>query len=95
MPMPMPMPMPMNPPAALTRPEPSNPEPGQPWWRFRIMWLVLGLPATVVCSSLLTAAIAWTHIDPVVSEPVPVQPASANALEPAQRARNHAATPGR
>ena len=78
-----------------SRREVSSPESGQPWWRFRIMWLVLGLPATVVCTSLVTAGIAWTHIDPVVTDPVPSQAAGANALEPAQRARNHAATPGR
>lgn len=89
------MPMPMSVPAAPMERAVSVSEPAQPWWRFRIMWLVLGLPATVVCTSLITAAIAWTHIDPVVTEPVSVQPASANALEPAQRARNHAATPGR
>ena len=87
--------MPMTVPAAPTRAEVSSPDSGEPWWRFGIMWLVLGLPATVVCTSLVTAAIAWTHIDPVVTEPVSVQPASANALVPAQRARNHAATPGR
>ena len=89
------MPMPMSVPAAPMERAVSVSEPAQPWWRFRIMWLVLGLPAAVVCTSLITAAIAWTHIDPVVSEPVSVQPTSANALEPAQRARNHAATPGR
>ena len=87
--------MPMPVPAAPMVRAVSSPEAAQPWWRFRIRWLVLGLPAAVVCTSLITAAIAWTHIDPVVSEPVSVQPTSANALEPAQRARNHAATPGR
>ena len=87
----MPMPVPATPMERAV----SSPEAAQPWWRFRIMWLVLGLPATVVCSSLVSAGIAWTHIDPVVIDPVPTQAASANALEPAQRARNHAATPGR
>ena len=89
------MPMPMPVPAAPMERAVSSPEAAQPWWRFRIMWLVLGLPATVVCTSLVTAGIAWTHIDPVVTDPVPSQAAGANALEPAQRARNHAATPGR
>ena len=87
--------MPMTVPAAPTGRDVPSPESGQPWWRFGIMWLVLGLPATVVCTSLVTAGIAWTHIDPVVTDPVPSQAAGANALEPAQRARNHAATPGR
>ena len=78
-----------------------------PWWRFGIVWFTFGLPATVVVASLFTAGIAWRHIDPVVVD-VPVATsapgrastitptvvdARANALEPAQRARNHAATP--
>ena len=87
--------MPTTVPAAPMGREISSPESGQPWWRFGIMWLVLGLPAAVVCTSLVTAGIAWTHIDPVVADRAPAQPASASALEPAQRARNHAATPGR
>ena len=81
--------------------------PAQPWWRFGIVWFTFGLPATVVVASLFTAGIAWRHIDPVVVDgPVAtsapgrastitpaVVDARANALEPAQRARNHAATP--
>lgn len=81
--------------------------PAQPWWRFGIVWFTFGLPATVVVASLFTAGIAWRHIDPVVVDgpvatsapgrastitPTAVD-ARANALEPAQRARNHAATP--
>ena len=73
------------------------------------MWFTFGLPATVVVASLFTAGIAWRHIDPVVVDPpasgsagLPITApttapadgtARANALEPAQRARNHAATP--
>lgn len=75
-----------------------------PWWRFGIVWLALGLPAAAVVGSVLSAVLAWRHIDPVVVDP-PATPAAAsvatpadgapraNALEPAQRARNHAATP--
>ena len=79
------------------RPDPTDPasEMPLPWWRFKIMWLVLGLPATVVCTSLVSAGIAWRHIDPVVTDAPLGQPVKANAMEPAQRARNHAATPGR
>ena len=81
--------------------------PAQPWWRFGIVWFTFGLPATVVVASLFTAGIAWRNIDPVVVDVPPatsapgrasiITPADvdarANALEPAQRARNHAATP--
>jgi uncharacterized protein len=66
----------------------------QPWWRFGIMWLTLGLPATVVVASLVTASIAWRNIDPVISETATSEH-TASPLEPAQRARNHAATPAK
>ena len=83
----------------LKRP-PTEPLPA-PWWRFGIVWLTFGLPAAVVVASLFTAGIAWRHIDPVVVDPPVTVPVAAiadgapraNALEPAQRARNHAATP--
>ena len=72
-----------------------------PWWRFGIVWLALGLPAAAVVGSVLSAVLAWRYIDPVVVDAPVTVPATAsadgtprpNALEPAQRARNHAATP--
>jgi uncharacterized protein len=67
----------------------GNEPPPLPWWRFRIVWFAIGLPAVVVIASLATAGIAWRHVDPLVVE---AHPARA-ALEPAERARNHAATP--
>jgi len=75
-----------------------------PWWRFKMAWLVWGLPATVVVASLVTGGIAWTHIDPIVTDARPAravaaeevaehgQPAT-HALEPAMAARNHASLP--
>jgi len=77
-----------------------------PWWRFKFVWLVWGLPATVVVASLVTGGIAWTHVDPIVSDPRFSQSTSAaseaaehfhakDAREPAETARNHAATPAR
>ena len=66
-------------------------EPPLPWWRFRIVWFAIGLPALVVMASLVTAGIAWRHVDPLVVE---AQPGHA-AQESAERARNHAATPKR
>ncbi len=72
---------------------PDTDLPAQPWWRFGIVWFALGLPALVVVASLVTGAIAWRHADPLVTEPRPG--GSAGAMEPAERARNHAATPPR
>ena len=77
--------------------------PPLPWWRFKIMWLTLGLPASVVVASLYTAGIAWRHIDPVVTDTPSAQAAEevaehghrASQMDPAERARNHAATPSR
>ncbi len=58
----------------------------RPWWREPMLWLVLGGPAAVVLASLVTAVIAWRGADPVVTE-------SAGAMQPAVKARNHAAAP--
>jgi len=68
-----------------------------------MVWLVLAGPLAVVMASLWTAVVAWRHIDPVVSDPSPryAQPADEvggpanpkDALAPAMKARNHAATP--
>jgi hypothetical protein len=80
--------------------------PPLPWWRFRFVWFVWGLPASVVVASLVTGGIAWTHVDPLVTDARPNHSlaaeevaehgqAATNALEPALAARNHAATPGK
>ena len=69
--------------------------PVAPWWRFRIVWLVFGLPALAVAGSLASAAIAIRHADPVIAvhRPAAEDAAAArhaSAMEPAQQARNHA-----
>jgi hypothetical protein len=75
-----------------TRPLP----PIAPWWRFRIVWLVAGLPALAVAASITSAAIAIRHADPVVSDRLPAAEDAgtaarrANPMEPALQARNHA-----
>ena len=58
-----------------------------PWWRHRMMWLVIGGPAAVVVASFATLAIAIAYPDPVLST------SSGAADTPAVQARNHAATP--
>ena len=64
----------------------------RPWWREPMLWLVLGGPALVVVASLVTAVIAWRGADPVVTDP-PVAVGVERSLEPALKARNHAASP--
>lgn len=69
------------------------------WWKSGYAWLVFGGPAAVVVASLTTVYIAVNGQDPVLShEENSGDTAQAltvdqkNALEPAIRARNHAAT---
>ncbi|MBM3350396.1 MAG: hypothetical protein FJY53_01140 [Betaproteobacteria bacterium] len=69
------------------------------WWRERYAWLVISGPAIVVVASLITVYIAVDGQDPVLehsdsagvtSKELTVE--QKNSLEPAMRARNHAAT---
>jgi len=64
-----------------------------PWWRFRIVWLVFGLPSLAVVASVLTFGIAWHGADVPVRELARAEAARATSLQPAVQARNHAATP--
>ena len=74
-----------------------------PWWHYRIVWFAMGLPALVAVASLFTAGLAWHGADVPLTGPRTAQAAEdaaehgahAVALEPAERARNHAATPVR
>jgi uncharacterized protein len=60
-----------------------------PWWRYRMVWLVIAGPAAVVAASFVTLALAILHPDP----PLTLAPAASPAAEPALQARNHAAAP--
>ena len=77
------------------RDEPAaNTPDDKPWWRYRMVWLVVGGPAIVVLASLGTAVVAYRGADVVLTEissarDVPVRPTSTT---PAEKARNHAAT---
>ncbi len=71
------------------------------WWKSGFAWLVFGGPAIVVVASLTTVYIAVNGQDEVLSHEEnqgqsPFQkamtPEEKNALEPAVKARNHAAT---
>ena len=63
--------------------------PVSPWWRHRMVWLVVGGPLAVVLASFVTLYLAITRPDPVLA--TPSEPGQ--ALQPAVQARNHAATP--
>ena len=86
-------------PAAAERPLTASggtpvPVPAMPWWRFGMVWLVVGGPAIVVVASLGTAVVAYLGADEVLVDTpsarvLPVQPTSET---PAVTARNHAAT---
>ena len=65
--------------------------PALPWWRVRMLWLVVGGPLAVVVASFATLAIALSYPDPVLVAPVQ---ADVSHL-PAVAARNHAASPQR
>lgn len=42
-------------------------KPEMPWWKVRMMWLVVGGPLVVVVAALVTAVIAVQGADPVVT----------------------------
>jgi len=86
-------------------PNPSSEPPITPWWRIPIVWLVVGLPASAVIAATASGIIAVHHADHVVdeykaslrqsAEESLVNGVAHGALEPAEAARNHAATPKR
>ena len=65
--------------------------------------MVIGGPLSVVVASIISAVVAWKHIDPVINDPLHGRvhagdnmakyrsPTDADA--PAQVGRNHASTP--
>jgi len=62
-----------------------------PWWRVRLVWLVIAGPALVVVAGITTAVIAVRGADPELRSLRAAAPSAATA--PAIAARNHAATP--
>ena len=68
--------------------------PIQPWWRIRMVWLVVGGPAVVVLASFALLFVAVRGGDTPLPQPQAGQP-SADAQAPATQARNHAVTPRR
>ena len=76
-------------------PTPSCP----PWWRFPLVWMVIGGPGVVVVASFVTLWLALGTPDPVVDpdyyrKGVEINRTLADKkLMPAVAGRNHAATP--
>jgi uncharacterized protein len=74
---------------------------GKPWYRYGLVWLVIGGPAVVVVAAIGTAVIAVRGADPVVEadyyrrglEINKALAATERARLPALQGRNHAATP--
>lgn len=60
------------------------------WWREPMMWIVVGGPLSVVVAATVTAAIAWNGADPVLATEQPTAH-KASSMQPALKARNHAA----
>ena len=63
-----------------------------PWWRHRMMWLVVGGPLVVVVAAIVTAVIAIRGADVLVEDPK-TSTSAGDPNAPALKARNHAATP--
>lgn len=71
-----------------------KPKEGQPWWRFGLVWMVVGGPAVVVVAGLVTFYIAASNPDPVlqVTPRSAMQERQGITHAPAMQGRNHAAT---
>jgi len=74
--------------------------PCPPWWRFPLVWMVIGGPGVVVVASFVTLWLALGTPDPVVDADSYRKGVEINRtlvdkkLMPAVAGRNHAATPG-
>lgn len=74
--------------------KPTDP---QPWYRYPMVWMVIGGPLLVVVASVSTAVVAIRGQDPVLmredAAAATVGRDGMDTLSPAVQARNHAATP--
>jgi len=76
----------------MTAPAPAARD-DRPWWRYPMLWLVVGGPLAVVVASLITAVVAARGQDPVLSDEEKAlqqaDPRKVDANTPAITARNH------
>lgn len=76
----------------------SRPHAPQPWYRYGLVWMLLAGPALVILAAFYTAYIALSHPDPVLANDAyeygqRTMTQDERSHLPAQKARNHAATP--
>jgi uncharacterized protein len=72
--------------------EPQATFPRLPWWRVRMVWLVIAGPALVVAAGVATTVAAVRGADRPVAEAASRAVVAAPAQAPALQGRNHAAT---
>ena len=70
----------------------------RPWYRHGMVWMLIAGPALVVIAAAFTAYLAMRAPDPVLAHDAyeygqQEAEATNRSLMPAQKARNHAATP--
>ena len=83
----------------MSPPIPNSATP--PWWKFGYVWLIIAGPAVVVVAGFYTLWLAISDPDPVIDndyyrkgvEINQTLGSSEQALTPALKGRNHAATP--
>jgi uncharacterized protein len=70
----------------------------KPWYKYGYVWMVIGGPLTVIVASFITLYFALDYPDPVIENyyvkgmEINKTLAAEEALAPAMKARNHAAT---
>lgn len=69
----------------------TRPGAGAPWWKFPIVWLVVGGPLIVVVASLNMVVVAVRNVDPVLESYNSASTASKPSEAPAVQGRNRAA----
>lgn len=83
----------------MSPPIPNSATP--PWWKFGYVWLIIAGPAVVVVAGFYTLWLAISAPDPVIDNDYYRKGVEINqtlgrseqALTPALKGRNHAATP--
>ena len=76
-----------------------NEEAAGAWWRYPLLWMVIGGPLAVVVASFVTFWLAWRSPDALVSEDYYREGIEINKtlaekkMLPALAGRNHAMTP--
>lgn len=84
----------------------QSPNSSGPWWKFGLVWMVVGGPAVVVVAAFFTLYLAISRPDPVMDENYYQKGIDINktlranstsesteaSMAPAMQARNHAAT---